>query len=100
MDSPEEKVSGLVSPDSAITEDQIRDQIDGALVGAKKRRFLRFVMAALGSIPWVGGFIGASAALHAESEQGRMNELHHRWLEEHKQKLHKLAEALGEILHR
>ena len=39
----------------------------------KKTKSIRFLTSALGSIPWVGGFIAASAALHSEYEQGKVN---------------------------
>ena len=47
-------------------------KIDGK---GKKTRTGRFVVSALSSIPWVGGIIAASSALHAEKEQGKINDL-------------------------
>jgi len=41
----------------------------GKLGGAKWHKYTRFIMAALGSIPWVGGLIAAAASLSAEKEQ-------------------------------
>jgi hypothetical protein len=70
-----------------------------ARLGAGKgRRYVRFLLAALGSIPWVGGLIAASASLSAENEQQRLNELQRLWLEEHKEKLKELGDTLAEIL--
>ena len=63
-------------------------------------KFIRFVFAALGSIPWLGGFIAAGAALHAEKEQGRVNELSRRWVEEHQQKIYELNETLAQMMSR
>jgi hypothetical protein len=66
----------------------------------KRKKTGRFVLAALSSIPWVGGFLSASASLDAEVDQGRVNELQREWLEEHRRKLTELARALTEIADR
>ncbi len=68
------------------------------LHGRRYAKFARFVFAVLGSIPWVGGFIAASAALHAESEQGRVNEINKRWVEEHQQRIQELNETLAQMM--
>ena len=60
----------------------------------------RFVVSALSSIPWVGGVIAASSALHGEKEQGRINSLQRLWLEEHHKKIEELAFAIYEITER
>ncbi len=58
------------------------------------------MFAALGSIPWVGGVIAASSALHAEIEQGRVNEIVGRWLDEHREKINLLGNAIQQIANR
>ena len=68
--------------------------------GSKYKKYGRFVFAALGSIPWIGGLIGASAALNAEFEQGEVNELMKRWLEEHREKINLLGATLAEMTDR
>lgn len=70
------------------------------LSGKKGAKYVRFVMAALGSVPWVGSLIGATAALHAENEQGRTNDLQRLWLQEHEAKLGRLGATLQDILAR
>src|SRR5580765_5293797 len=45
------------------------------LEAGKGHRYVRFVVAALGSIPWVGGLIAASASFSAEHEQQSLNKL-------------------------
>jgi hypothetical protein len=67
------------------------------LSAGKGRKYVRFVVAALGSIPWVGGFIAASATLSAEREQQGVNELQRLWLEEHKEKIKLLSTTLADI---
>jgi hypothetical protein len=58
------------------------------------------LLAALGSIPWVGGFIAATAALEAEREQQKVNELQQEWLDEHRGKLTELGQTLLQIVQR
>jgi hypothetical protein len=75
-----------------------QDALIARLGAGKSRRYVRFLVAALGSIPWVGGLIAASASLSAEKEQQTLNELQRLWLEEHKEKLKQLGDTLAEIL--
>ncbi|MGS0527319.1 hypothetical protein ACU8V7_21270 [Zobellia nedashkovskayae] len=69
-------------------------KIDGK---GKKNRTGRFVVSALSSIPWVGGVIAASSALHAEKEQGKINDLQRIWLEEHHRKIEELYYTIYQI---
>jgi hypothetical protein len=65
-----------------------------------KRRYakhLRFVASILGAIPWVGAFIAASAALHAEQEQGHVTDMQRAWIAEHERKLEELNKAVAEM---
>lgn len=87
------------SPDLDLTEEQIEAALV-TLARARRARNARFVLAALSSIPWIGGLLSAAAALDAEKEQGRVNELHRQWLEEHRRKLGELAQDIGDILQR
>ncbi|HJP92273.1 MAG TPA: hypothetical protein VJ875_09980 [Pyrinomonadaceae bacterium] len=75
-------------------------KLAGFLRSRRYAKYMRFVFAALGSIPWVGGLISASAALHAEREQGRVNELSRQWVEEHQQKIQHLNETLAQMISR
>src|SRR4051812_47785581 len=63
-------------------------------------KYGRFIFAALSAIPWVGSIIGASAALHAEQEQGRVNLLMYRWLEEHRHAYRRLEATVAEMVSR
>jgi hypothetical protein len=66
----------------------------------KNRKYVRFFFAALGSIPWIGGFIAASASLTAEREQQGINDLQQAWLQEHKAKITELRDPLADIFSR
>jgi len=82
-----------------LTEDQIAQAL-AALPSGKRRKSTRFVLAALSSIPWVGGLLAGAAALDSEAEQGKVNQLYRDWLEEHKRHLGELAKDLAEIMKR
>lgn len=83
-----------------VTEPTEGQSLGKLLDGAKYKKYARFVFAALGSIPWIGGLIGASAAMNAEFEQGQVNELMKRWLEEHRQKINLLGATLSDMTDR
>lgn len=59
-----------------------------------------FILAALGSIPWVGGFIAAGASFKFDKADIKREFLQNQWLEEHSKKMHKLGLTLIEITRR
>lgn len=83
------------------SEDQLVEYIQAELSktfrSTKGRVFTKFALAALGSIPWVGGFISAAASLKAEEGDIRADDLRTQWLEEHAQKMNRLSGAFEEI---
>ena len=93
--------SAPLSPEvSAELIEPSQDTLVSKLGAGQSRKYARFVVAALGSIPWVGGFIAASAALSGEREQQEINNLQRLWLEEHKKKIKDLQSTLAEIFSR
>ena len=87
-----------VNPSELVENSQ--EAFIAKLGSGKRNKYKRFVLAALSSIPWIGGLIGTAASLSAESEQGEINDLQKLWVEEHKEKTKKLAQSLGEIFER
>jgi len=81
--------------DDAVTK--IRDELEKLNPDLKKRALEKFALAALGSIPWVGGFISAAVNLKTEEGTLKTDTLQTRWLEEHQQKMQRLNETLKEI---
>ena len=66
----------------------------------KDRKYKRFVMAALGSIPWIGSYLSilsAVAGLSAEFDQEKVNDLLKLWIQEHQPKLEELRKTLDDI---
>lgn len=64
----------------------------------RKRRIAgKFLVAALGAIPWVGGFIAAAAEIPGDESDAKHNDLRDQWLEEHHRKLDELIKTIDEI---
>jgi hypothetical protein len=67
----------------------------------RQQRVLRkLALAALGSIPWVGGFMAAIASIKDDEAQSGKDNLQRQWLEEHAKKIRELADTLSEMLNR
>lgn len=77
--------------------EKIQNELSNIDEKGKKTRKGRFVVSALSSIPWIGGVIAASSALHAEKEQGKINDLQRVWLEEHQRKIEELYHTIYQI---
>lgn len=73
-----------------------------AKASRSERRVLieKFVLAALGSIPWIGGFLSAAATFEADAGVRRSSALFTQWLEEHARKLGSLRATLEMITNR
>lgn len=84
------------SQDEVIIE-QLRTELAKSEPSRHKRIIVKFVLAALGSIPWVGGFLSAAASYKAEEGSLKQDSLQTQWLEEHHQKLGALRKTLEDI---
>lgn len=80
--------------------EKIRDELVKSSPSTKRRVFEKFVSAALGSIPWVGGFLSAAADFKFQEGDMREDNLQTQWLEEHTRKLARLSETLNYIASR
>jgi hypothetical protein len=78
----------------------VQDELAEGLHGGRNKKYIRFAVAALSSIPWIGGLLAALASLNAEKNQEHLNELQRLWLMEHQQKAKQLASTLSEIFAR
>ena len=69
-----------------------------ALDPTKRQRLIQqIIAAALGSIPWVGGFAAAAHTYRQEQGQLEVNNLTHQWLKEHQEKLKTLFTELASL---
>ena len=82
--------------DTAIVE-ALRAELAKSAPTRQRRILEKFVLAALGSIPWVGGFLSAAASYKAEEGSIRQDSLQTQWLEEHHVKILQLRSTLEEI---
>ena len=75
----------------------IRTELAKAAPSERRRVLEKFILAALGSIPWVGGFISAAISYKAETGSMRTDNLQTQWLEEHARKIQELMTTLQDI---
>jgi len=81
-------------------EDQLAKKLSSLSSSTTSRVIRKFIMAALGSIPWVGGFLAAAQAFREESDQLTKDTLQAQWLEEHRGKMRLLAKDINDIVNR
>lgn len=80
-----------------VVVEHLRNEL-AKLDPTKGRRIIeKFILAALGSIPWVGGFLSAAASYKAEEGTIKQDSLQTQWLEEHHAKIGLLRVTLQEI---
>jgi len=66
--------------------------------GTRRGRFAeKFCLAALSSIPWVGGYLSALASLRSDEANVQVSEILTEWLGEHHEKLENVKETLIEV---
>ena len=82
--------------DQKTTEQTLAEELHKGKYG----KYVRFTLAALSSIPWIGSFMGAVAGLGAEFSQDKTNDLLKLWLQEHEGKIKGLWTTLQEIFTR
>lgn len=74
-----------------------RSEIAKTTQSTKRRAFEKFALAALGSIPWVGGFISAAISLKTEKGSIHQNNIQTQWLDEHERKMERLGDTINDI---
>lgn len=80
-----------------LPERQIMERLH-TLEPTRRQRVLRNLIAtAMGSIPWVGGFVTAILASRDESAQLEVDSLHRQWLQEHEERMEKLVRDLAAL---
>ena len=86
-----------INDDDKQIVENIRDELIKYSPTTKKRIADKVILAALGSIPWVGAVLSAAATLKTEEAAIKTSSLLIKWHEEHETKLKKLLSALAEI---
>src|SRR5260370_13229673 len=77
-----------------------RSELARTAPSPRRRMIEKFILGALGSIPWVGGFISAAVSYKTEEAGLRTDNLQTQWLEEHARKIGDLMRALESITER
>ena len=81
-------------------DDELQQKLQALEPTRRKRVLSKLITAALGSIPWIGGFLVAAQAYKEEEGQIQIDTFQRQWLEEHKVRLEALARDLAEIVNR
>ncbi|EOG6897066.1 hypothetical protein ACLH3T_002443 [Flavobacterium psychrophilum] len=79
-------------------EEKIKQDLENTFDSKRKRIFSKIFSAALGSVPWVGGFLSAMADFKSDEGQVKNNHLYEQWLNEHSEKMKLLGETLMEVV--
>lgn len=85
-----------LSRDAGVV-DSLHAEIEKAEPSRRSRIREKFFLAALSSIPWVGGVLSAAEAYRTEEGTSRLNHLQTEWLKEHQRKIKLLGETLQDI---
>lgn len=86
----------IVKIDAAVSS--IKAEIDKASTSRRQRIYEALAVAALNSIPWVGGVLATAVNYKIRENDTTRDGLVEKWLEEHQQKLHLLRETLERMV--
>lgn len=92
-------MTNVIIIDTSV-EDKIKEVLTASFQSKRKRIFSKIFGAALGSIPWVGGFLSAMIDFKSDEKQVKSNQLYEQWLGEHTEKMKTLGETLVNIAKR
>lgn len=87
-------------PSKVQVDNDVRERIEDAFNSGKWGKYKRLILAALSSVPWVGGMFAGAASLSADNAQAEVNELYRQWLEQHHDSVKDLGSALLSIISR
>ncbi len=77
--------------------ESLRAEIEKTEPSKRGRILEKFFLAALSSIPWVGGVLSAAETYRTEEGANRLNHLQSEWLKEHQKKILLLGQTLQDI---
>jgi hypothetical protein len=87
----------LPNPTEETAVARIRGELEKERFPRWRRILRKFFAAALGSIPWVGGFLSAVATIPTDETAAKTDDLRTQWLEEHHRRLSQLRASLNDI---
>lgn len=80
--------------------ERIKAELAETIQSKRQRIFMMIIGAALGTIPWIGGFLSASLSFKSSEDQVKNNDLFEQWFKEHEEKIKELSITLQRILSR
>jgi hypothetical protein len=86
-----------VPPSEGTDLAAVRTELTAAPPSKRRRGAEKFLLAAIGAIPWVGGFLTAAASIKDDLKGERRDDLQTRWLVEHQKKIDQLGGTLDEM---
>src|SRR5882757_992807 len=90
----------VLPADENVIVERLRAELAKSEPSRRRRIIEKFILAALGSIPWIGGFLSAAMDYHGDEATIRQDSLQTQWLEEHQIKITALRATLAEIQRR
>jgi hypothetical protein len=88
-----------IEPDAAFIA-KLREELAKTSPSRRRQIAEKVILAALGSIPWVGGVLSILAAIPEERRGEHADDIRSKWLEEHERKLELLRSTLDEMQRR
>ncbi len=81
-------------------KDELRDKLEKALEAGDGPTWMRYALAAAGSIPVAGGAVAGVAGVWSEREQAKFNRILAAWLKLHEDELREIGITLAEVMAR
>lgn len=86
-----------VPVDAGEVVPRIRAELTKAAPTGKRRAAEKFLLAAIGSIPWIGGFLTSAASIREDLKGERRDDLQTKWLEQHQEKIDDFGATLTDV---
>lgn len=86
-----------VTPPESVSVENIKTQLTAPAPSGRRRAAEKFLFAAIGAIPWIGGFLAAAASIRDDVKAEQRDDLQTKWLDEHQGKIDALGSTLNEI---
>ena len=87
-------------PPTQVAAENMSAQIAKVVDSPRKRALRKFGLAAIGAIPWVGGFLTAFIELRSKGDGEKIDEIQREWIELHAEKMDRLQGTLRNIADR
>jgi hypothetical protein len=93
------EINGMDLLNSSVDE-KIQFELKKLYQSKRSKIISKIISAALGAVPWIGGFLSAAKEFKSDESVEKRNLLYEQWLEEHKKKMNILSETIFEVVAR